>query len=344
MTAPNMKACALAYAQKYGWSVFPIHNPIFDNAGHCTGCTCEHYRRSDQCKQNHPHLYLAPGEKCANPGKCPRLRWSEKSTTDAAMLDRWFGRPWRDMDIETGAFVYNIPNIGIDCGKSGILVLDADKYKDAYAGANVLTFADEQTVTSLTGNLGAHLIYDRQGKPYGNSTRGLPAGIDIRGVGGYIVAPPSLHKTGRRYQFEDGYGPRDMALLPIPAALDAILSTATPHRSADVGPSDIEAVNRATSLVERILERAELDHYGREEYGDGRRWVLQTCPFNPLDDQHANDKSAFILVLQDGKISAGCHHNRCQKRIEEAAVSGWQLLKQLAGIPERRRVLVEVTL
>lgn len=344
-TTPHViRASALAYAQKYGWYVFPIHNPIFDATGHCTGCTCEHYRRSDECKRNHPHLYLAPGKKCANPGKCPRVRWSEKSTTDTAMIERWFGKPWRDVDIETGAIVYNMPNFGIDCGKSGILTFDADTYKNTCGDiGDLLSMADRQTVTSLTGGGGEHLIYASQGKPYGNSTRGLPPGIDIRGVGGYIVAPPSLHKSNRRYQFEDGYGPRDVPLLPIPSALEAILGSATPTHRADVGPSDIDAVNRATKLVEAVLERAELDHYGREEYGNGRRWVLQTCPFNPADDQHASDKSAFVLVLQDGKISAGCHHNRCQKRIE-AAASGWQLLKTIAGIPQRRRVLIEVTL
>jgi hypothetical protein len=120
---------ALWYASQ-GMHVFPCHNPIFDDAGNCTGCTCEHYRRSNECKHQHPHLYLGPAGKCAQPGKCPRVKWHSKSTTDPTQIRKWFGRPWRDIDVETGRTVWHYPNIACDCGKSVLLVLDGDKYKE----------------------------------------------------------------------------------------------------------------------------------------------------------------------------------------------------------------------
>lgn len=233
--AADMLRYARAYAKILGWYVFPVHNPIFDERGNCTGCSCEHYRRSEACRIAHSYLYLGPTGKCKWPGKCPRVKWSEKATIDLPQIDRWWGKPWRDIDVETGEIVHNIPNIGVDCGRSGLLVLDADTYKKVCGDlSDLLSWEDRETVTVITQGGGEHFIYDRQGKPYGNATRGLPPGIDIRGVGSYFVAVPSLGKSGRCYQYEEAYKPLATPLLPIPAALDAILSKAHSEAKAPV--------------------------------------------------------------------------------------------------------------
>jgi DNA-binding transcriptional ArsR family regulator len=203
-----MLAAALYYA-RCGWAVFPLHTPLFDDYGNCIGCTCEAWKRAN----------VAPDYKCTNPGKCPRVRWSERSTTDEEQIRKWWGRP--------NAWDGQLPNIGIDCGRSGLLALDVDAYKE-HAGdiTDFLTIAEQSTVTVVTGGGGQHLLYRAGGKPYGNSTGSLPAGIDVRGVGGYIVVAPSVHKSGQLYMYEEGYGPRDVELAPIPSPLDEILAAA----------------------------------------------------------------------------------------------------------------------
>lgn len=346
ITQNNMHAYAKTYAERYGWYVFPIHNAIFDAAGACVGCTCEHYRRSEDCKINNARIYIGPAGKCANPGKCPRVRWGERSTIDLDQIRKWWSKPWRDIDVETGAILYNYPNIGVDCDKSDLLVFDADTYKQVGELSDLLTFADRVTVTVITQGGGEHYIYSRQGKSYGNSSRGLPPGIDIRGAGGYIVAVPSLGKSGRRYLYEEEYAPKDRPLLPIPRALDAILSAATPTRRR--GPDDVSlncpvSIRRSVNMVNQVLDRADLAHTEAMEYGAGRRWVFDHCPFMPADDQHADDGGAFVIVLEDGRISAGCHHNRCQKAVEASGLSGWQFLRKLAGM-EKRSCMVTVAL
>lgn len=343
-TSPNMLKAALWYAQSLKWHVFPLHTPIFHDDV-CVGCSCEAYRRSEQCRTNSPALYLGAAGKCANPGKCPRVAWGSKATTDMATIKKWWGRPWRDVDVETGEFVYNQPNIAVDCDKSNLLVFDADTYKQVGDLGDLLSFDDRETVTVITQGGGEHLIYDRQGKPYGNATRGLPPGIDIRGVGGYVVAVPSIGKSGRRYAYEEDYRPSQRALLPIPSALDAILSSATPkakHRNPDIVLNAPVAVKNSVRFVKQVLDIAELDA-SSEAYGDGMRWVFDECPFMLEDDKHANDGGAFVLVLDDGRIAAGCHHNRCQKRIEASGLAGWQFLRKLVGL-ERRQIMVTVTL
>jgi hypothetical protein len=49
------------------------------------------------------------------------------------------------------------------------------------------------------------------------NSNGLPAGLDVRGEGGYVVLPPSLHASGRRYWW--GISPRAGTLEPAPGWL-----------------------------------------------------------------------------------------------------------------------------
>lgn len=328
MDANNrMLRSALWYAHK-GWHVFPIHTPLFNVAGELLGCSCEEWRRTEECKQFKRHMWLSPGEHCKQPGKCPACRWAEKSTTDEETIRKWWGHDWRTK-LSDGYSTYYTPNIGIDCGKSDLLTLDVDTYKKNCGDiSQLLSAADRETVTAISGSGGEHLIYNRQGLPYGNSCKGLPPGIDIRGDGGYIVAVPSLHKTGRNYAWEYGFGPHEIDPLPIPHVLRDILERSTRHRiNHEVGPADIAAVKKSAENVERILNQLGMKHYGQQEYGHGRRWILPVCPFNPPNDQHADDGGTFVIVLEDGHIAAGCHHNRCRHVIDDSGMSGWDYIR-----------------
>lgn len=85
-------------------------------------------------------------------------------------------------------------------------MIDMDTYKDIYRGHDM--DLDEETVTAISGNGGAHLFYRMEpGDSFGNSTKKLPDGIDIRAHGGYVIVAPSLHISGNRYHWELGYEP-----------------------------------------------------------------------------------------------------------------------------------------
>ncbi|HMN30600.1 MAG TPA: bifunctional DNA primase/polymerase, partial [Caldilineaceae bacterium] len=90
----RMLDCALFYAKRLGLAVFPVHVPIHNDAGECIGCTCETYKRSEENRQRliekgRGHEY-DPSYKCPQPGKCPAVRWSEKSTTDERQIHKWW--------------------------------------------------------------------------------------------------------------------------------------------------------------------------------------------------------------------------------------------------------------
>jgi hypothetical protein len=49
---------------------------------------------------------------------------------------------------------------------------------------------------------GWHLWFAHPRRPIPNSAGRLGPGLDIRGDGGYVIAPPSLHPSGRRYRWQ----------------------------------------------------------------------------------------------------------------------------------------------
>jgi hypothetical protein len=141
-------------------------------------------------------------------GKRPLVAWLEFQDRAAtpAEVEEWFAR-W------PGA------NVGIVTGHvSGLVVLDVDP---AHGGADSLARLEAAhgplpvTVEALTGGGGRHLYFAHPGGQVGNRV-GLHPGIDLRGDGGCVVAPPSVHPSGRRYAWAAGRAPdaARLALLP----------------------------------------------------------------------------------------------------------------------------------
>lgn len=240
-----------------------------------------------------------------------------KATTDKTQVAQWWQR-------------WPLANIGLHCGGAGLVAFDIDQYKDSYNGAGFLTPADEQTVTNLTGSGGTHLLFTLpSGAKYGNQTGSLPPGIDVRCWGGYIVVPPSIHPNGNRYQWEVGYAPHEIKPLPLPHTLRAILDDARIHYR-QPGPPDARAVAISRELVLGAIDALEIDTYGEQTYGAGRKWIMRRCPFNPEENPHPDDRAAYLAIHPDGHISAGCMHARCADRLKTMKIGGWRyLLKQV---------------
>jgi KaiC/GvpD/RAD55 family RecA-like ATPase len=170
----DLLKAALKYAER-GWQVFPLHTPTK------SGCSC---RNRD----------------CTSSGKHPRTRNGLKdATTDVRKITAWW-KQWPDA------------NIGIVTGQeSGLCVLDVD----GDAGIQALLELKQErgvpeTLRSLTGRIDAQ--GNRVGRHYyfslpkemtlRNSAGKLGNGLDVRGAGGYVVAPPSLHASRLCYEWE----------------------------------------------------------------------------------------------------------------------------------------------
>jgi DNA-binding MarR family transcriptional regulator len=140
------------------------------------------------------------------------------ATTDLDQIRRW----WHE---------YPNANIGIHCGPSGMLMVDGDLYKP---GAGSLDPYQVETVTVITAHHGKHLWYRMPvGKRYGNSRGTLPKWLDIRGYGGYVVAPPSiLVEDGQclPYAFAAGRKPTEIDVADLPTAIADVLEAAQSTR------------------------------------------------------------------------------------------------------------------
>lgn len=115
-----------------------------------------------------------------------------EATRDESQIARW----WR---AEPKA------NIGLACGSfSRLLVLDVDgrEGEDAITDLQRRYRALPDTLWQLTGSGGWHAFFlDPSG--LGSTVRKLGSGLDTRGEGGYVIAPPSIHESGRAYTWHN---------------------------------------------------------------------------------------------------------------------------------------------
>lgn len=213
-----MKAEALSYG-RIGWRVIPLWSVVWPDPLEPPLCTCP------------------KGRACSSPGKHPRLRHGllEASSVLETIASWW--EHWPDA------------NVGVATGpESGIYVVDLDGPAAVEAWAALKMPAGWQ---SRTGN-GMHHVYTLL-DPLPNTAGKIAAGIDTRGAGGYIVAPPSVHyRHLRRYEWISREGERP------PALPDVIRAAVTPQISTPARPPSItfgESTPYAKGVLKHALER-----------------------------------------------------------------------------------------
>lgn len=170
------------YGRK-GYAIFPVHSMTPE------GCSCG---RPD----------------CETPGKHPLIiRWPDSASRSRDII-RWWWRRWPEA------------NIGLVTGAvSGTVVLDVDPRHGGTITLEELEakFGDlPSTVEAETGSGGKHILFRHPGTRISNSAGLLGPGLDVRGDGGYIVAPPSLHACGRRYSWDPNRHPAHIEPAPLP--------------------------------------------------------------------------------------------------------------------------------
>ena len=120
---------------------------------------------------------------CATANKRPLIRWRSGSATNAgciaAMWNRWPGSL-----------------VGIDLHKCGLVVFDADRHNGRADGVGAFATLLRKYDTDLsavpithTPNNGFHFYFRQPDEPLTNREGDLPEGVNVRGSGGFAIAP-----------------------------------------------------------------------------------------------------------------------------------------------------------
>lgn len=122
--------------------------------------------------------------------KFPEIEWKEYQNRLATEdeIKSWFGNQDKNIGIVTGKM-------------SGITVVDVDLNKGGNSSLSELGIAS--LTTAISGH-GLHLYFKYSDDERIKTVVKMLPGIDIRSEGGIIVAPPSLHETGKRYTWQNG--------------------------------------------------------------------------------------------------------------------------------------------
>lgn len=132
--------------------------------------------------------------------------WDVEATTDQNKILGW----WE---------FYPDANVGVVTGHaSGIFVLDVDGQEGEQALSKLIAEHGNLPVTPLafTGK-GRQLFFAYpEGHNLRNTAKRLGAGLDTRGDGGYVVAPPSTHPNGKVYQWHKDFRPSQTNLAAVP--------------------------------------------------------------------------------------------------------------------------------
>jgi hypothetical protein len=227
-------ANALAFA-RHGHAVLPLWWPAGSNGK--LVCACGRLCGNSAAK--HPHSRLAP-------------KGLHSATTDTGIVKNWFG--------------YQLPaaNLGVVTDKLVVLDVDPRNDGDDSLAALVRTYGDfPATWRALTGGGGEHIIFAcPDGVEIASFAAGVDAplgpGIDFRARGGYIVAPPSRHISGRDYVWNVDGHPAEVPLAVAPVWLAARLNR---HTVADARIGEASTAEPVGSGVWAQLTRQPVSDY-----------------------------------------------------------------------------------
>lgn len=268
-----MMLSALTYA-RWQWRVFPLHTP--QGAG---GCSCG-------------------SATCGNAGKHPRTRDGFKSaTTDEDQIRAWWSEaPEANIGIATGP-------------ESGLLVLDIDPRNggdDSFDELIAKIGPLPETPEALTGGGGRHIFFRWPEGASGFRSKPIGSGIDVKGSGGYVVAAPSLHASGRTYGWEASARPDEVPLADVPPRLLAMLA------ATKAAPAHTVEGDAAETVLGKAFAFA---HMLGRPLGQGK--VAVVCPW---EHEHTSggrfDSSTAIFPAKTGSGVGGfvCLHSHCAHR------------------------------
>lgn len=164
---------------------------------------------------------------------------------------------------------YSDANIGVVTGRiSNIVVVDIDPRH----GGSTKEFSRIITVKTKTGGNGEHFYFLYEGGIQNHA--GIRPGIDIRGEGGFVVVPPSIHASGKQYEWL--MSPHaNTPIIPLPLFVKEWIKNLRSNSEGRWNPELLKGVEEgrrnesAASVIGKLLA-----HYPKSDWEDAWELIL----------------------------------------------------------------------
>jgi len=274
-----------AYALRYAAAGMRVH-PLYEVDPGTQTCACQ------------------SGASCTEKqrGKHPRLGgWQQKATTDADEVRAWWSRwPRAGVGLATGS-----------ASRCWVLDLDGPE-AGAWYEAQVARHGLTRTLGVHTSR-GFHLYWRWSPDAMVRNAQGLKAvgapNVDVRGEGGYVCAPPTVHRSGHVYAWETQLGAFQREMVEAPAwLLDIVKEKPKPKR-------EFQAPAWAVTeheLAREIRTRLDHDERLRQTVGLELGGTFRPAARPYVDDlrcPNCGDREAWYYIDAGPVV---CHHrNSC---------------------------------
>ncbi len=237
------------------------------------------------------------GRPCGNQAsKHPRIReWQKAATTDSVQIEKWFRR-WPDS------------NIGIATG-GGLVVVDLD------GAAEIERF---RTITEPHGGLPDTLVAatGRGLHVYLAGNWGTTKKVDgllVRGTGGFVIAPPSWHASGKQYQWV-----KDLPCATAPEWFMQWLDNTTVTAVAS---------NLALAMPEHLKRRKLNPEYKQKQEDIGKSSKLTSAPQSAYEIKRLTSALASIPANcdRDTWLKVGMSLHSCGWEQSDGSDLGFQI-------------------
>ena len=199
---------------------------------------------------------------CASPGKHPLLpySWKKIATNDEKRITDWLAKS-------------NV-NYGIATGRKSkinglyLVVIDIDTVDH-----EILTKLPKTTFHYRTGSGGWHFWFWSK-YAASNSASKIAPQVDIRGVGGYVVIPPSIHISGGSYvaDFKSNIEIADESIYDIIFSKEKKGSIVKISKQEQNINSDLLKISTGINSQDQNLDQIQL--WSRANIGVIRTWLL----------------------------------------------------------------------
>ena len=270
---------ALEYAGR-GWRVLPLWWPTSSGRCACPDPACEHSGK-------HPIGLAVP-------------HGLKDASTNADTIREWWER-------------FRFANVGLTTGPDSFDVLDVDG-PDGEGSLSALVALHgplPETGETRTGR-GRQILFAPSGLPC--STSKLGKGLDTKGAGGYVVAPPSRHATGKLYtRTREGLALAPRWLGEALARAEAAPAPRPPRTASTGAPTayGAAALSSAASRVSSAPAGVRNDTLNREAHSLG-----QLIAGGELEEAEA------VAVLSDAANAAGLPDAEARKTIASGIAAG----------------------